>query len=585
VHKAELLKMLKKIIIALSLFGTQHCWAADTYTPSNNQLNISIVEVAGITYRDVVISVGGVIRIDGGEPSGLVDKYNSSSNQLSIPSVIVNGKSYSNVVISVGEVISIGNYFYEDAIHSSTNEVFPPPSLLDTQNLSGNISANNYTRNIAFGDLNSDGCADVVTAPSYYVNLPNLEIQIWEGDCNGHFTNATNKFITGPVPKVGMATNIFIGDFLNNGKNGVFIVDSGAENLGANSKGFTGGVNHLLIPNNGKLVDVSASNLPSRNLRYNHVSSITGLPGNQRIVLTRMGGPLVGSGGIYIWKNNGLGVFFEEEVSSFPVEFYPTSSLTSEVIDYIQPGTTIVSNLNGNDDEYLITGTYSGGTTQSKTVAVFIYKLINKKYQRIASVPIPNQYSNIGYAYGDTQAGSGKNGLGVSGIIAEDFDKTGRKSIAVIWEGANKTYLQFIKNTGNDIFKDITDESNAGLKFQPYINSPIMQMEAKDIDGDGAPELILRSYQYPFKTLRDWSPVWTFKNGRFNYMSPFGGFSYAQVMSKFQSITDDSLINLFFQKLDSSEKISVIGIETPGFVKSGNFNLPGSSVSHVLVRK
>lgn len=100
--------MFKKILIGLSLAMSQACWAADTYNPATNQLSIPSVDVSGTTYNDVVITVGGVIRIDGGTPSGSVDVYNPASNQLSIPSVNVNGQTYTNVVISVGQVVSVG---------------------------------------------------------------------------------------------------------------------------------------------------------------------------------------------------------------------------------------------------------------------------------------------------------------------------------------------------------------------------------------------------------------------------------------------------------------------------------------------
>ena len=100
--------MLRRPLIGLSLLMSQACWAADSYNPATNQLSIPSVDVSGTTYNDVVITVGGVIRIDGGTPSGSVDVYNPAINQLSIPSVNVNGQTYTNVVISVGQVVSVG---------------------------------------------------------------------------------------------------------------------------------------------------------------------------------------------------------------------------------------------------------------------------------------------------------------------------------------------------------------------------------------------------------------------------------------------------------------------------------------------
>ena len=108
VHKTESLKMLKKLLFGLSLLTAQVCWAADTYDPATNQLTIQSVSAGGTVYNDVVVTVGGIVRLDGGTPSGSVDIYDFASNQLLIPSVLVNGTTYTNVVISVGQIVSVG---------------------------------------------------------------------------------------------------------------------------------------------------------------------------------------------------------------------------------------------------------------------------------------------------------------------------------------------------------------------------------------------------------------------------------------------------------------------------------------------
>ena len=100
--------MNKKLLVGLSLLATQACWAADTYNPATNQLTIQSVSAGGTVYNDVVVTVGGIIRLDGGAPSGSVDIYDPATNQLSIPTVLVNGTTYTNVVISVGQIVSVG---------------------------------------------------------------------------------------------------------------------------------------------------------------------------------------------------------------------------------------------------------------------------------------------------------------------------------------------------------------------------------------------------------------------------------------------------------------------------------------------
>lgn len=102
--------MFKKFILSILLFTSGTSWAADTYTPLTNQLTIQSISVSagGTVYNDVVVTVGGVVRIDGGIPNGSVDIYDPTNNQLSIPSVLVNGQTYTNVVILVGQIVSVG---------------------------------------------------------------------------------------------------------------------------------------------------------------------------------------------------------------------------------------------------------------------------------------------------------------------------------------------------------------------------------------------------------------------------------------------------------------------------------------------
>lgn len=100
--------MFQKFLISAVLLASGTCWAADTYNPVNNQLTIQSVSASGTIYNNVVITVGAVIGVIGGNPTSSVDIYDPITNQLSIPSVVVNGTTYTNVVISVGQIVSVG---------------------------------------------------------------------------------------------------------------------------------------------------------------------------------------------------------------------------------------------------------------------------------------------------------------------------------------------------------------------------------------------------------------------------------------------------------------------------------------------
>ena len=67
--------MIKNNLIGFLLLFVNTVWAADTYNPVNNQLSIPAVELNGIIYRDVVITVGNILSLSGGTPKKDIDKY------------------------------------------------------------------------------------------------------------------------------------------------------------------------------------------------------------------------------------------------------------------------------------------------------------------------------------------------------------------------------------------------------------------------------------------------------------------------------------------------------------------------------
>lgn len=77
-----------------------------SYTTSKSA-TIPVVNVGNQSYNNVVITVGNVVRIDGGIAASSHDTYNAALNQLSIPSVKFNGVIYNNVVVNVGQIISV----------------------------------------------------------------------------------------------------------------------------------------------------------------------------------------------------------------------------------------------------------------------------------------------------------------------------------------------------------------------------------------------------------------------------------------------------------------------------------------------
>ena len=71
-------------------------------------LTIPKVAIANTLYRNVKVSVGQVLAVNGGAPSKDYDTYIPATNVLSIPSVVVGGSTYTNVQITVGQVFAVG---------------------------------------------------------------------------------------------------------------------------------------------------------------------------------------------------------------------------------------------------------------------------------------------------------------------------------------------------------------------------------------------------------------------------------------------------------------------------------------------
>ena len=99
--------MIKKIsALVLFLIVSISVLAQDAY--DGVYLTIPKVAIANTLYRNVKVSVGQVLAVDGGAPSKDYDTYTPATNVLSIPSVVVGSSTYTNVQITVGQVFAVG---------------------------------------------------------------------------------------------------------------------------------------------------------------------------------------------------------------------------------------------------------------------------------------------------------------------------------------------------------------------------------------------------------------------------------------------------------------------------------------------
>ncbi len=72
------MKISIKLLITLMLIGLSLQAHSDTYDPATNQLTIPSITVQGITYTDVVITVGSIVSIGGSSDNSAKDERTCS---------------------------------------------------------------------------------------------------------------------------------------------------------------------------------------------------------------------------------------------------------------------------------------------------------------------------------------------------------------------------------------------------------------------------------------------------------------------------------------------------------------------------
>ena len=82
----------------------------DNYDAVTGELTLSRVKVVGgAVYTNVVITVSGVVSSGGGMPRDIIDVYDPGNHQLTMQAVQVGNSIYTNPVITIGKIVSVGH--------------------------------------------------------------------------------------------------------------------------------------------------------------------------------------------------------------------------------------------------------------------------------------------------------------------------------------------------------------------------------------------------------------------------------------------------------------------------------------------
>ena len=379
----------------------------------------------------------------------------------------------------------------------SSIRMTPPSPLAGAYPLPAVISPlTNVSRGWEAGDVDGDGFADIVVTPSYLNWKPLLPLQIWRGDGKGKFVEATSSILTGPPPAVGSANNVWITDLNGDGRNDVFIVDQGLEDVDCRD-GCSGGSNHVLLSQpSGQLRDATAASLAGQPNRFNHVSAMADLnaDGAPDVVLAIIGGRT--PPGVALLMNDGKGRF-TETVRGLPPEIAWTPTWKFNV-PFQGVGAVGAGDLDGDGIPEIATASYNSGDwvvgadgkggslLSERTIRVFRANR-DGAYTEAWRSRIPDEIAGIPYL------GDGSGGLGAASIQIADLDQDGRSDLLVLWEngGGRPNYVEFLKNQGNLQFADMTLRL-----FGTYQSRGANTIQLSDTNGDGIPDFQLREANF-----------------------------------------------------------------------------------------
>jgi hypothetical protein len=353
------------------------------------------------------------------------------------------------------------------------NPLFPSPYAF----------AHGSSRSYGFADMNADGRTDIIIAPTFYRNAPHLPIRILLQQPDGSFVDGTAQVIQGAIPSTGNVNEVLVGDFNEDGRPDILLVDQGLEDK---APVFEGAANKLLLSQpNGRYIDASANIVPNpKGFNHNGVIADFNRDGHLDVLITDLGTTDSRAGGLYVLLGDGKGNFVRSTDKLPAAARYSTFEQMNSVPQFQTTYGATLADLDGDGRLDLITAT-SNFLRAGETHNIRFYRQQSDRTFVEAGrwqVPPGLPFSN----------------WGIWRPAVGDIDGDGRPDIAFFWETDGLTRAGILRNNGGFSFTDITVQALGSYDLSASslgLSRLIKKVELLDINRDGLADLVLQTVE------------------------------------------------------------------------------------------
>ena len=381
----SIVHMIKNILtLVFCLIVSINVVAQDVY--DGYTLKIPKVSVSDLIYKNVEITVGNVIGVNG-QKLNEIDLYIPATNQLLIPEVLVGQKSYKNVTITVGNILAVGGS--EIPVKKSSYEnLIAAGKVMGSQPIPLEWKPCGDRWDCGNNPAPASGYADFLRNGTYTLLVHSLEynavnpldmdrkgkIRLFE-KVNGEWKDSTSKILSSNQQEGCLnASRMVVADFLQNGMPSVFFPCYGFDGPG----GIGEKQRILLGQKDGTYKNIELSNIDICTCAYASAADING-DGYPDIVLTDN----YQKKAVYVLINNKDGTF-TADYSRFPSSITNLPYFSVELVD-----------TKGTGKFDVLLGGIENCCGSMKSPATIYFNNGNGSFSKEASVVIPS-YKNYG---------------------------------------------------------------------------------------------------------------------------------------------------------------------------------------------